>query len=728
MTSDANASDRAVARAPKIALLLLVVLPMVVNAIALLPEVRYPTPSDNDQIFHYLFIERANQALAAGDNPFDHWLPELEGGFPQFLYYQNLPHLTVVAVHHLAFEQISLTTTLNLARYLLMVLFPLTVYWSMRRMEFSSVAAAVGAAFCSTISSRIEYGFDYQSYIWLGYGMFPQLCSMHLMFIAVACLRRVLERSRGVAAAILSSSAIVLSDLLYGYIFAVAALLLWLLSILKRMWNVDRVADAAGNLWRLTARFAMVASIAFVVSAYQTVPFLRGVQYINRVNAGGVQHVPMGISAVLSSLFAGTLFDHHRLPVVTMLFLIGMIYAAVTRRPEAKLALTFFATFVLLAFGRDILGPAFELLPLSHLIPFRRFTAGSDFAAILLVGLGGEFIWNWWPWNFRGTRTLAPMALLLILCATALTQRWFLYQHSADMMLASAEARENDTDLTQIFAALRAAPPGRVYAGSRGNWGMWMDVGGVYLYDLLPLEQFSTVMPWQSLSLNSPYLWRLNVPSPAICRLFNIRYVIAPRTIKLPPAFQRMVSTSRYVLYQIDSGGYFELGQIAEVMPMASSSSLHDPIDQWIAGDEPAQDRFLAFRSGRGKFKEALQRAAQAASSADSSQPGIIENEVVTPDSFSARITPASSGLLVLKTTYHPNWHVFVDGQERRTFMVSPSFIGVLIGPGPHEVTAEYRSSMLKKVLLVVSCLTLIATLVMWAFDLEGLIFGRLSD
>src|SRR5579862_2892959 len=231
--------DDAPPRIRKIAVLALVALPILLNAIALFPEVTNTTPSDNDQIFHYLFIERANQALAAGDNPFDHWLPEVEAGFPQFLYYQNLPHLTVVAIHHLLLQRVSLLTVLNLIRYLLMVLFPLTVYWSMRRMEFSVIAAAVGAAFSSTLSSRAEYGFDYHSYIWLGNGMFPQLCSMHLMFIATACLYSVLARSRGYTAAILSSSAIVLSDLLYGYIFATAALLLWLLSI----WKVIATAE-----------------------------------------------------------------------------------------------------------------------------------------------------------------------------------------------------------------------------------------------------------------------------------------------------------------------------------------------------------------------------------------------------------------------------------------------------------------------------------------------------
>ena len=149
----------------------MIVLPIFFNAIALFSEVRYATPNDNDQIFHYLFIERANQAIDAGDNPFDHWLPELDLGFPEFFYYQNLPHLAVVALYRLLFRQVSLPTLLNLVRYLLMLSFPLTVYWSMRRMEFSAFAAAAAAAFCSALSSQTSFGFDYRSYVWDGYGI-----------------------------------------------------------------------------------------------------------------------------------------------------------------------------------------------------------------------------------------------------------------------------------------------------------------------------------------------------------------------------------------------------------------------------------------------------------------------------------------------------------------------------------------------------------------------------
>jgi hypothetical protein len=729
MTSGPRIDVGASPRTPRIFVLALVALPILLNAIALFPEVTNSTPSDNDQIFHYLFIERANQALAAGDNPVDHWLPEVEAGFPQFLFYQNLPHLTVVALHHLLFEQVSLLTLLNLVRYLLMVLFPLTVYWSMRRMEFSTIAAAVGAAFCTTLASLPEYGFDYHSYIWHGLGMFPQLCSMHLMFLGAACLYRVLERSKGYAAAIITSSAIVLSDLLYGYIFAITALLLWLLSMLKQIANAADRRDSRGRISRLTARFAIVAVVALLITAYQTVPFLHQVQFINRENAGGLGglgHPFIGLAGAVEYFLGGYLFDDHRLPIVTVLVVLGIVSGLMTRREDAKIALGIFATYLILCYGRAAFRPLFVLLPAASLVPFVRFGAGVDFGAILLAGLGGELIWNWWPWNFYQTRTVAPFALLLLFCTIALGERWAVYGRSQEVMLMAAEALQDDTDLAEVLSALKAAPPGRVYAGSRGNWGTWMRIGEVHLFDLLPIDQFDTVMPWQNLSLNSPYLWRLDMPDETVCRLFNIRYVVAPRTVRTPKSYRRLLTTSSYILYEVDTGGYLQLGQIEQVFPMATSSTLHARNRDWIASDAPARSRFLAFLTRRDRTKGDV--VASPDSGDNASQLGVIENETITPDSFSAQVTPTSPALLVFKTTYHPNWHVSVDGREQHSFMVSPSFIGILITPGRHEVRAEYRSSELKKMLMILSCITLIATIAMGALDLEPFLFGRFSD
>src|SRR5206468_12997386 len=126
-------------------LVLLVLGPVAFNAVELWPELSIAIPSLNDNAHHFLYVQRATEAVASGQNPFDHWAPEVELGFPHFVYYQHLPHLAVVLVHHLLLKQVDLLTLFNLIRYLLLLGFPLTVFWFMRQLGFSPLAGAVSA-------------------------------------------------------------------------------------------------------------------------------------------------------------------------------------------------------------------------------------------------------------------------------------------------------------------------------------------------------------------------------------------------------------------------------------------------------------------------------------------------------------------------------------------------------------------------------------------------------
>lgn len=212
-------------------LLFLVAAPILFNAVMLFPEISTAVPSLNDDAVHFLLVQKAGAAVTNGENPFDFWVPDLELGFPQFFYYQHLPHLIVVFLYYLLLKQVSLLTLFNLMRYLLMVGFPLTVYWSMRRLEFSVVAAALAAAFASLFSANHRYGFEYDSYVWRGYGMYTQLWAMHLCFIALACIQRLLAKGTGYLATALACSALVMSHLIYAYMVGVSAVVLFLLSL-----------------------------------------------------------------------------------------------------------------------------------------------------------------------------------------------------------------------------------------------------------------------------------------------------------------------------------------------------------------------------------------------------------------------------------------------------------------------------------------------------------------
>ena len=235
MTTAASSTTPAPAPAPRRFATVLLLLPMLVvmafNAYTLWPEIAIPAPSLNDDAVHYLVVERASEALANGENPVDHWLPELELGFPMFRYYQQLPQLTVVFLHRLLFERVDLLTLFNAIRYAILVLFPLVVLWSMRRMEFSAVAAAVAAAAAGLISGNGNYGFEYGSYVWRGHGMYTQLWAMPLAFASLACLYRVANRGTGYAAAVFTCSAMALSHLIYSYMLAITAIVVVLMGM-----------------------------------------------------------------------------------------------------------------------------------------------------------------------------------------------------------------------------------------------------------------------------------------------------------------------------------------------------------------------------------------------------------------------------------------------------------------------------------------------------------------
>ena len=165
---------------------------MLATAIALAPEVTIPVPSVNDDMLHYLFIQRMPSERARnGGNVFDHWLPQIDLGLPQFLFYQHLPHLFVIALQRLTLDNVDLLTVFNVVRYVLLVAFPLTVFWSMRRMGFSHRRRRDRRRrlrACSPADS--PYGFEYDSYVWRGWGMYTQLWAMHLSFITLACVYR----------------------------------------------------------------------------------------------------------------------------------------------------------------------------------------------------------------------------------------------------------------------------------------------------------------------------------------------------------------------------------------------------------------------------------------------------------------------------------------------------------------------------------------------------------
>src|SRR5439155_23477 len=350
----------------------------------------------------------------------------MDEGFPQFLYYQNLPHVSVVALHRLLLGTIDIFTVFNIVRYLGLVLLPLTVFWSMRRMDFDTVASAVAAAASTLLATNFLYGFDFGSYLWRGLGLYTQIWAMHLSFIALASLWRLLRYGTGFRWTAVVLAVLVLSHLLYAYMMVVTAALLL-------VWGVTR----ANALVRI-ARLAGAGAIA-------------------------------------------------------------------------------------------------SLLPLQETLLFHRFIGGVHIAAIMLIGVGGSAIFTLLQAERSHARTALAAAAIAILLVPAVKERLDFENLNGLWMRQTKAAIDADTDMASIVSALRGLPAGRVYAGLRSNWGEQLDFAipfrSVHAYQYLVTERFRMLAPpYGGASLNSDLQFDFNDQIAAQYDLYNVRYVVAPRS------------------------------------------------------------------------------------------------------------------------------------------------------------------------------------------------------
>lgn len=142
------------------------------NLYVLLPEVSISVPPLNDQVLHVTNLGRIISAMAFGQHLTDHWLPSIGEGYPLFHYYQHLPYVLVALVELFAIIFLRAAplpaTLLAWTHYLLLGVFPLSIYWSMRRLSFERLASACAALTASLIATNGLYGFDFNSYVWSG--------------------------------------------------------------------------------------------------------------------------------------------------------------------------------------------------------------------------------------------------------------------------------------------------------------------------------------------------------------------------------------------------------------------------------------------------------------------------------------------------------------------------------------------------------------------------------
>jgi len=703
-----DATAHPLTRGELLGLALLVLLPTVMNAIMLSTELTLPVPSLNDNELHYLFLQRASEALSNGQSVIDFWVPSIEAGFPQFLYYQHLPTLIILGVQRLSLGSLDLLNAFNLVRFLLLVGLPLSVYIAMRWFGFSVVVAALAAAVSTLLSGDTRYGFEYDSYIWRGFGMTTQLFAMHLSFLTVAASYRAIQKGKGLWIAAILFGLLVLTHLIYAYMTAMAF-------IVFVLWGLRR-----SNVMDRAARIAVVGGIAAVMSAYVWIPLLRGTAYMNATPyLQPEKYDSFGAGPILGWLVTGDLLDHGRLPVLTILLVVGIAAALVSRSRTALVALALFGMWLVAFFGRPTLGPLAELFPLAKSLLFHRFAGMVSLGAIILMGIGAAIVWSAFKPGKGHLRLAGAVLMIGLLLVPAVMERQTYYSYNTAWQARSAKALNNDADAQATLLKLRSLPPGRVFAGLPATYGNseGMRFQDLHFYNLLAFYGIEGLArPIEALSLNSDYIWDFNDRDPSNFDLWNVKYMVAPSDYAVADFLVPIFKTSRYVIYQAPGGGYAEYAGIESRLAVSSQAELFASNVEWIRRPATGRPRTFIRYDYPSKFVGTGTSAAPACPDG-----GQIDYERFDRGQIDLVVACPAASTLILKTTYHPNWEVTVDGKVVHTFMVSPSYIGVSLESGKHQVDAVYHETPIKGPLLFLSIEALLVTLILrWRLDRLG--------
>lgn len=662
----------------------------------------------NDSSFQSSYLRWATNRLTAGRTPFDGLFTPLGLGFPIFHHYQVAPQL----ISSIPATVFGADNTFRWVGYLLLVTWPIPVFWAARQFGLSRWGAAAAAAMSPFLLSAPGYGFERGSYLWRGYGMWTQLWGMWLMPLALGAAWRALHRRRSIVLPGILLALLVTSHVLTGYL---TGLVIAAFAIVAG-WRTLR--PRLGQLATSIARAALLGAIGLALSAWLLVPATADRAWTRNSLQGGFWLNSYGARKVSWWLATGRLFDDGRWPVVTALAGVGLVAALWrSRRADAagiRAILALFALSLFLFFGRPTASWFVDALPVHDELFLHRMIVGVHLGGIFLAGLGVQTIGELAAWALRRARSwwldhstlgaaelrapsVRPTVLLLAAAGLvalgaplwtqartydALDASWIHQQRAADASQGRDFRRlatsSEEKHANRIFA-------GGMYQGQVFNYRIGFVPGAIDLTnDDLPGLGFTGRIP----AITEPTEAHFDPLKQGSYELFNVGLLILPTDYQAPPFAQPVASTPMLRSYALPTSGWLRVVDTTSVIH-TTVDDLPSAVAPFVAGSDVLAGRYpLIGLNGRAPGTPswtAPDPPTTPAGSVTSVSAHLNDGDV------SGRVTMARRAVVVHPVTFHPRWRARVDGKTAHTLVVGPGLLGVEAGPGPHHVTFRYE-------------------------------------
>ena len=692
----------------------LVALAMAWGLWELRPELR-AVPYLDDSSLHEQMVRAAAARISAGHPPLTSWFPYLGLGSPQFLHYQSLPSMISGLVGTVANPD----TVFRWSLYLLLALWPITVYWSGRLFGLSRWTAAAAAAASPFLASAAGIGYETKAYVWVGYGVWTQLWASWTLPLAWGFTYRALTTLRGAFWAVLFIMLTVALHYETGYL-AFVPLVVW-------------PFIAPTDLLRRIGRAVAIGAAAVLASAWVIVPLLQQSHWAarNQVLEGTGLENGYGARQMLIWLFTGNLYDNNHsppwLPVITILVAVGIGVCLARWRwfLAGRALVVIWVVTLLMSFGRTTFGSLYDIIPGSSDIFIRRFEMGVQLSGLLLAGVGLVFLgqlalrgalallpeerrdWVAQPAGRGIVAALCIVGLVLVLAPAWSSMDTYDGHNATNIGLQADSDAIQGPQIDKLLAYVKAHPRGRVYAGAPTNWGEDFLVGAVPVFKYLEskdIDEVGYTLRTASLMTDPEYFF--DESNPGDYPLFGIGYIITPGDMTPPVPADKVGCSGAYCLWALPDAGYIhvydttgELTATRADVGTRSEALLGSPLLN------EQRDLTVAFNG----------KAAATPTSTDAStlqgKPGrvVTEHADLPNGTASAVVHTTRRATVVLSASYDPGWQATVNGRPAPTVMVAPALVGVVVGPGVHRVTFSYAGYGSYPALFVLALLVLAA-------------------
>ena len=628
-------------------------------------------------------VRWAGDRIRDGHMPFDGWYPYLSLGASRFHHYQSLPHI-VTGTISLAGGDVTFRWSL----YLLLACWPVSVYAGGRLLGLGRWPAAAAAAVSPLLSSEPGLGYEWGSYVWRGSGTWAQLWGMWALPFAWGLGWRAVSTGKSLWLAALALALTICFHLLTGYLALCCIPVFALVAPRQLLPRLGRAAIVVGG--------------GLLASSWMLVPLIADAGWTvnDEFSRGTIYYDSFGARQILTWLGTGGIFDRGRLPVVTALVGVGLVFAIVQarRREPARVLIGLALVSLLLFFGRPTLGPVIDLLPGGPDLFLRRFISGVHLAGIYLAGTGmtllavlaSRLVRRWTPSRRRSPAIVVAVVAVLaaFLLAPAVIER-FRYERQGARWIDEQAAFEatDGVGFEALVERARSGEPGRIFSEMRGPAASRYRIGQVPSYAaLLNLQVDAIGFTRPTWSMASPAEYRFDGTSLDHRRLFGVRYVIRPQTNPLPDA-QPVARAGRHLLYEMADVRYLEV--VDTIAPVAA--------DRRNLGQQTASilDSGLFARRYLPTIAFGSAAAAEPTLGADElpGRAGDVLSAAAEPQAgtFAGTVDLSREAAVLFKVSFDPRFSATVDGVEVPTEMLAPAFVGVRVPEGRHEVALSYE-------------------------------------